>query len=93
MPRASVGSRGKDPLEPLDPPRRFRLVPDDTPSGSPLNVAQAYVRYAASASQSQPYQPDFDHAVRRHALIEAIERSDAEGRAVRLESITSAASA
>jgi len=88
-----VGSRGKDPLEPLDPPRRFRLVPDDTPSGSPLNVAQAYVRYAASASQSQAYQPDFDHAVRRHALIEAIERSDAEGRAVRLESITSAASA
>ena len=30
-----VGSRGKEPLEPLDPPRRFRLVPDDTPSGSP----------------------------------------------------------
>jgi predicted dehydrogenase len=88
-----VGSRGKDPLEPLDPPRRFRLVPDETPGGSPFNVAQAYVRYAASASQGQAYQPDFDHAVTRHALIEAIERSDAEGRAVRVESITSAASA
>ncbi len=84
-----VGSRGKDPLEPMDPPRRFRLVPDDTPNGSPFNVAQAYVRYAASASQGQAYTPDFDHAVTRHALIEAIERSDAAGRAVRLDSIIS----
>jgi predicted dehydrogenase len=82
-----AGSRGKDPLEPMDLPRRFRLVPDDTPTGSPFNVAQAYVRYAASAGQGQAYQPDFDHAVARHALIEAIERSDAEGRAVRLDSI------
>jgi predicted dehydrogenase len=88
-----VGSRGKDPLEPLDPPRRFRLVPDDTPTGSPFNVAQAYVRYAASASQGQPYQPSFDHAVTRHVLIEAIERSAAEGRAVRLDSILAGASA
>jgi predicted dehydrogenase len=84
-----VGARGKDPLEPMDPPRRFRLVPDATPSGSPFNVAQAYVRYAASASQGQAYQPDFNHAVTRHALIEAIERSDAERRAVRLDSIAS----
>jgi predicted dehydrogenase len=84
-----VGSRGKDPLEAMDPPRRFRLVPDDTPSGSPFDVAQAYVRYAASAGQGQAYQPDFNHAVTRHALIEAIERSDAEHRAVRLDSILS----
>jgi predicted dehydrogenase len=88
-----LGARGKDALEPMDPPRRFRLVPDDAPSGAPFNVAQAYVRYAASASQGQAYQPNFDHAVTRHALIEAIERSDAEGRAVRVDSITSAAPA
>ncbi len=85
-----MGARGKDPLEAMDPPRRFRLVPDETPNGSPFNVAQAYIRYAASAGQGQPYQPDFDHAVRRHALIEAIERSDAEKRAVRVDSILSA---
>jgi predicted dehydrogenase len=84
-----VGSRGKDPLEPMEPPRRFRLVPEDAPKGSPFNVAQAYVRYAASANQGQAYQPNFDHAVTRHALIEAIERSDAQGLSVRLESVTS----
>jgi predicted dehydrogenase len=82
-----MGARGKEPLEALDAPRRFRLVPEDAPNGSPFNVAQAYVRYAASAGQSQAYQPDFDHAVTRHALIEAIERSAAESRAIRVDSI------
>ncbi|MBV9322579.1 MAG: Gfo/Idh/MocA family oxidoreductase [Chloroflexi bacterium] len=88
-----VGSRGKDPLAPMDPPSRFRLVPAETPSGAPFNVAQAYVRYAASASQGQVYQPNFDHAVKRHALIEAIERADAEARAVRVDSILSSVTA
>lgn len=89
-PTRIVGARGKDPLEPMDAPTRFRLVPDQAPTGSPFNVAQAYVRYAASAGQSQAYQPDFDHAVTRHALIEAIERSAAEGRAVRVASVARA---
>jgi predicted dehydrogenase len=88
-----TGARGNDPLEPMDPPRRFRLVPDETPNGSPFNVAQAYVRFAASASQGQAYQPDFDHAVKRHALIEAIQRSDADKRAVRLDSIVTSTTA
>ena len=79
------GSRGKEPLEPMDPPRRFKLVPDSIPSGAAFNVAQAYVRLAAAFNQSQPYAPDFQHAVRRHALIDAIERSDAEGRSVAME--------
>ena len=83
-----VGSRGKDPLEPMEPPRRFRLVPEATPSGSPFNVAQAYERYAGSLAEGDTYQPNFDHAVVRHTLIEAIERSSAESRAVRLDSIT-----
>jgi predicted dehydrogenase len=86
-PTRIMGARGKEPLEALDAPRRFRLVPEDAPNGSPFNVAQAYVRYAASAGQSQAYQPDFDHAVTRHALIEAIERSAAESRAIRVDSI------
>jgi predicted dehydrogenase len=80
-PAKVVGSRGKDPLEPLDTPRRFTLVPDGVPSGAPFNVAQAYVRFA----QGNQFEPDFGHAVTRHALIDAMERSDAEGRAVRFQ--------
>jgi len=80
-PARVVGSRSKDPLEPLDTPRRFTLVPEGAPTGSPFNVAQAYVRFA----QDEQFEPDFGHAVTRHALIDAIERSDAEGRAVRFQ--------
>ncbi len=80
-PTKIVGSRGRDPLQPMDPPNRYRLVPSDTPSGAPFNVAQAYVRFAAGGA----FHPDFSDAVTRHALIDAIERSAAEGRAVRVE--------
>ena len=74
-----TGSRGREPLEVMEPPNRYRLVPADVPSGAPFNVAQAYVRYA----EGNAFHPDFNDAVTRHALIEAIERSAAEGRAVR----------
>jgi len=92
-PSRIIGARGKEPLEPMDTPHRFRLVSGDVPPGPPLNVAQAYVRFAASVSQGQPFQPDFEHAVTRHALIDAIERSDAQGHAVRIEGSKVASSA
>jgi predicted dehydrogenase len=47
-------------------------------------VAQAYVRFATAFNEGQPYQPDFEHAVIRHALIDAIERSDVERAVVRV---------
>jgi predicted dehydrogenase len=78
------GARGEEPLTAMEPPERFTLVPEDTPAGSPRNVAQAYVRLARAIATGEPFEPDFALAVRRHALIAAIERSSAEGRAVRL---------
>lgn len=81
-PAKLYGARGKEPLEPMDAPRRYTLVPEGAPAGSPFNVAQAYVRFAAAVGANEPFDPDFQQAVTRHALIEAIERSDAEHRAV-----------
>jgi predicted dehydrogenase len=78
------GSRGREPLTAMDPPERFKLVPEGTPAGPPLNVAQAYARLASSLTGDGTYQPDFAHAVKRHKLIDAIERSSAEGRSVRV---------
>lgn len=78
------GARGTDALAPMEPPERFRLAPESTPSGSPQNVAQAYARIASAFNSNDSYQPDFAHAVRRHKLIEAIERSATEGRRVTL---------
>ncbi len=77
-------ARGAEPLAPVDTPERFSLIPADVPSGPPRNVAQAYTRLADALTTGQPYAPDFAHAVTRHRLIEAIERSSAEGETVRL---------
>src|SRR5262249_17092886 len=78
------GARGKEPLTALATPARFTLVPEGTPAGAPRNVAQAYARLAAATAAGERFSPDFGHAVRRHRLIEAIQRSSAEGRAVRV---------
>lgn len=84
-PNRLQGARGTDPLASLEPPERFTLVPDRVPAGPPRNVAQAYARLAAAIAADDPFDPDFAHAVKRHALIEAIERSAAEGRTVRVQ--------
>jgi len=78
------GARGKDPLVAMEPPARFVLAPDGTPAGPPRNVAQAYARLASAFEAHAPFEPDFAHAVQRHKLLEALERSSAEGHTVRL---------
>jgi predicted dehydrogenase len=86
-PSQLVGARGKDALAALEPPAKLKLVPDAVPEGPPRNVAGAYARFAAALSAGESFHPDFDHAVRRHTLIEAIERSSAERRSVRVEDV------
>jgi predicted dehydrogenase len=82
-----AGARGKEPLSALAPPERFTLVPMATPAGAPRNVAQAYARLGAAIATGARFEPDFAHAVKRHTLIEAIERSSAEGRSVRVRDV------
>ncbi|HEX8967081.1 MAG TPA: Gfo/Idh/MocA family oxidoreductase [Chloroflexota bacterium] len=78
-PNRLQGSRGTEALTPMEAPERYTLVPASTPTGSPRNVAQAYVRFASARASGETYQPDFAHAVARHRLIAAIERSAADG--------------
>ena len=78
------GARGDDPLAALEVPERFKLVPESTPTGPARNVAQGYARLAQAMASGEGYEPGFAHAVKRHALIAAIERSSSEGRTVRL---------
>jgi len=77
--------KGKEALAVLPVPARYRVVPDGTPGGAPYNVAQAYARAAGALRGGGPFDVDFDLAVRRHALIDAIERSSATGRSVTLD--------
>jgi predicted dehydrogenase len=83
-PNRLLATRGREPATELPVPDRFTLVPEGTPGGSPKNVAQAYARFADTKGDGGGFDPDFDLAVQRHRLVDAIERSSAEARAVRL---------
>jgi predicted dehydrogenase len=76
--------RGKEPLAPIPVPATYRVAPDGTPVGPPYNVAQAYARAADALRGAGTFDVDFALAVQRHALIDAIERSSATGRSVKL---------
>jgi predicted dehydrogenase len=82
-PNVLYSAKGKETQE-MPAPDKYRLTPEGTPSGSPRNVAQAYVRFADAVQSGEPFDPDFDVAVKRHRLIDAMERSANEGRAVKL---------
>jgi predicted dehydrogenase len=83
-PNQLQGARGKEPLTAMPAPERFMLAPDGTPAGPPRNVAQAYARMAQAVAADAAYAPDFAHAVKRHKLIETLERSSAEGKSMRV---------
>ena len=76
--------RGKEAMAPMPIPAKYRFVPESTPAGQPYNVAQAYARMAGALRGGSSFDADFDLAVKRHTLIDAIERSSATGRSVTL---------
>ena len=76
--------KGKEPMAPMPVPSKYKLVPEGTPGGPPHNVAQAYARMADALRAGRSFDVDFNLAVQRHKLIDAIERSSATGRSVRL---------
>ena len=47
--------------------------------GPGLNVAQLFRRLGASIRGGEPAAPDFAHAVRRHELLDAIQRASDTG--------------
>ncbi len=83
-PNELYGARGRDRPAPLPIPEAYKLAPEGTPAGQPFNVAQAYTRFADARDGGDGFDPDFDLAVLRHRLLDAIERSSREGRSVKL---------
>ena len=73
------GSQGGDALAELVPPDEYQVVPEGTPPGPPRNVAHSYARMADASGTGEPFNPDFDLAVRRHRLLAAIEHSSESG--------------
>ena len=80
------GGRGETPtLEPIDipaGPQEFEGM-DDVPG----NVARIYAQMAVDIRKGTRTAPDFDDAVATHRILEAIERSNREGRRVAIDEI------
>jgi predicted dehydrogenase len=73
------GGRGEDQVTaPLALPQGLRTAPSGL-EGPALNVAQAWQCFAEDIRTGTRNSPDFDHAVQRHRMIDAIERSAAAG--------------
>jgi predicted dehydrogenase len=76
--------KGKEPMASMPVPAKYKLAPEGTPGGPPYNVAQAYARMADALRAGRSFDVDFNLAVQRHKLIDAIERSSATDRSVKL---------
>lgn len=79
-----IGSQRSAPLAPMPVPSRFTEVPPGTPAGPPHNVGHLYLRMAHAIRNGTPVEPDFDVAVKRHRLIDAIQRASDEQRTVKV---------
>src|SRR5882724_4805387 len=84
-PNQMHAGKGKEPMVSMPVPAKYKLAPDGTPGGQPYNVAQAYARAADALRGGRAFDVDFNLAVQRHKLIDAIERSSATGHSVRLD--------
>lgn len=69
---ALMGAQGRGKLAPMAVPASYQEVPAETPAGPPHNVAALYRRLANAIRSGAKIEPDFDHAVKTHRLIDAI---------------------
>src|SRR5258707_1048177 len=73
------GAQAGKPLADLSIPESYRWVPPAVPAGLPFNVAQLYMRMAEGIREGKSVSPDFDLAVKRHQLLDAIQKASDTG--------------
>ena len=74
------GGRGEDrAVQALPVPDRLTWVSAEVPQGPPFNVAQMYHRLGEAIREGREAHPDFALAVKRHRLLDAIQRSSDRG--------------
>jgi predicted dehydrogenase len=79
--RKIMGGKKEDKtLKELPIPDRLKWVPEEVKKvGRAYDVGQMWVNFAKAIRTGQGCQPDFDHAVRRHRLLDAITRASETG--------------
>jgi predicted dehydrogenase len=73
------GAQAGKPLAALSIPESYRWVPPEVPAGLPFNVAQLFMRMAEGIREGKSASPDFDVAVKRHQLLDAIQKASDTG--------------
>ena len=79
------GGRGDGEFQGIPLPDQQASVPDQVPAGPPHNVARMYRRLSQPIRLGESVDPDFRLAVKRHQMVDAIERSSQKGATVPLE--------
>jgi predicted dehydrogenase len=75
-----LGAKGADgAMEEIKVPDGLAAVPAEVPAGPPFNVAQLYRRLAGAIRGQGGSDPDFQLAVTRHHLLDAVQRSSDQG--------------
>ena len=79
--RKLMGGRKDDKaLQELPWPEQFTCVPETVRNAGPAyDVGQMWVRFAEAIRTGSKIEPDFDHAVRRHRMLDAIVRASETG--------------
>ena len=67
------------PLADLPIPESYRWLPPAVPARSPFNVAQLFMWMAEGIRKGKSVSPDFDVAVKRHQLLDAIQKASDTG--------------
>ena len=74
------GGLGQDGnLAELPISERLTWIPGEVPQGAPFNVAQMFRKLGQGILEGNAVEPDFDLAVKRHQLLDIIQRSSDQG--------------
>ena len=74
------GHKDDKALQELPVPERFKWVPEEVRNGGPAyDVGQMWVKFAEAIRTGTRIEPDFDSAVRRHRMLDAIRRASETG--------------
>ncbi len=74
------GKKDDSTLQELPVPDRYKWVPEEVRGlGPSYDVGQMWVKFAQAIRTGAAIEPDFDHAVRRHRMLDAIVRASQTG--------------
>jgi predicted dehydrogenase len=73
------GSQHGKPLAEIAIPESYRWVPPAVPAGPPFNVGQLFAHMAAAIRDGKPAAPDFALAVKRHHLLDVVQKASDTG--------------